>query len=343
MRKLACLRVVCLLSLILSLLFVSLPPLETTAFAQIGVSVSIAPPEIPVYDQPICPGDGYIWTPGYWAWDGEYYWVPGTWVLAPQAGYLWTPGYWGWGGNGFVFYDGYWGPTVGFYGGINYGFGYFGHGYEGGRWQGGHFFYNTSVNRVDERSIHNVYNDKVNENSRSRVSYNGGKGGINERPNSQEDAAAREKHIAPLAAQKQHAYLAHNDPQQRVSANHGTPPVAATARPNLASHPKELPPVERPAIPSTGNAKLDQQRQQQQESVIAKQNQERQSLQQKQDNEHQQLAKQNAPPQKMQQVEQQHQQQTQQLMQKQTQQTQHMQQRQSSGGGGSRGGGGGHR
>ena len=59
--------------------------LSTASFAQIGVSVNIAPPELPVYEQPICPGDGYIWTPGYWAWDGEYYWVPGTWVMAPRA------------------------------------------------------------------------------------------------------------------------------------------------------------------------------------------------------------------------------------------------------------------
>src|SRR5271165_2994273 len=44
------------------------------------------------------PGEGYIWTPGYWAYDYDYndnYWVPGTWVLAPQVGYLWTPPYWG--------------------------------------------------------------------------------------------------------------------------------------------------------------------------------------------------------------------------------------------------------
>ena len=59
---------------------------------------------------------------------------------------------------GFFFNEGYWGLTVGFYGGINYGFGYFGHGYEGGRWQNGHFFYNTAVNRVDANAIHNVYN-----------------------------------------------------------------------------------------------------------------------------------------------------------------------------------------
>src|SRR5713226_9983463 len=85
----------------------------------IGISVGFAPPEIPVYEQPICPGEGYLWTPGYWAWDGDdYYWVPGTWVLAPQPGFLWTPAYWAWGGRGYYFHEGHWGPVVGFYGGI---------------------------------------------------------------------------------------------------------------------------------------------------------------------------------------------------------------------------------
>ena len=66
------------------------------AFSQVavGVSVNFAPPELPVYEQPICPGEGYIWTPGYWAWDdedGDYYWVPGTWVLAPEPGFRGLP------------------------------------------------------------------------------------------------------------------------------------------------------------------------------------------------------------------------------------------------------------
>ncbi len=111
--------------------------ISAASFAQIGVAIRIGPPALPVYEQPLCPGDGYLWTPGYWAYDydaSDYYWVPGTWVMAPQVGFLWTPAYWGWGGDGFVFYDGYWGPHVGFYGGINYGFGYFGVGFEGGRW-----------------------------------------------------------------------------------------------------------------------------------------------------------------------------------------------------------------
>ncbi|HEV2731037.1 MAG TPA: YXWGXW repeat-containing protein, partial [Terriglobales bacterium] len=62
--------------------------LTASCFAGVSVSVSLAPPVLPVYEQPPCPGDGYIWTPGYWAYDyddGDYYWVPGTWVEAPEV------------------------------------------------------------------------------------------------------------------------------------------------------------------------------------------------------------------------------------------------------------------
>ncbi len=79
------------------------------------------------------------------------------------------------------------------------------------------------------------------------------------------------RHIPPVAAQTQHAWSARNDPQQRFSANHGAPPVTATARPSIAVHPKELPPIERPAAPNTGNAKLDQKYQKQQDKLVAKQ------------------------------------------------------------------------
>src|SRR5271154_7329001 len=154
--------------------------LSHASFGQVrvGISVGFGPPAIPVYDQPICPGDGYLWTPGYWDWDGDYYWVPGTWVEPPEVGFLWTPGYWGWGDSAFFFHEGYWGPHVGFYGGINYGFGYFGNGYEGGRLDNGHFFYNTYVNHVNTTIIHNTYNTTVTNVSETHVSYNGGTGGV---------------------------------------------------------------------------------------------------------------------------------------------------------------------
>jgi len=213
--------------------------ISAAACAQLSVSISFAPPELPVYEQPLCPGDGYLWTPGYWAYandDYGYYWVPGTWVMAPEPGLLWTPAYWGWRGNGYFFNEGYWGTQVGFYGGVSYGYGYFGEGYEGGRWQNGRFFYNRSVNNVNVTNIHNVYNTTVIHNTTiNRVSYNGGTGGISARPRPQDETARRERHIPPVAVQTQHEQAARTNPEQRAAVNHGTPPVAATPKPGAFS------------------------------------------------------------------------------------------------------------
>ncbi|HET6178987.1 MAG TPA: hypothetical protein VFE61_18805 [Candidatus Sulfotelmatobacter sp.] len=369
--------------------------LSAASFGQVRISVAFGPPALPVYEQPLCPGDGYIWTPGYWAWSddyGDYYWVPGTWVLAPEVGYLWTPPYWAWADGRFVFYEGYWGPHVGFYGGINYGFGYFGEGFEGGRWDHDRFFYNRSVTNVNVTNIHNVYNTTVvnNNTTINRVSYNGGNGGINARPTRQDEEAARDRHIQPAAVQAQHMQAARGNPELRASANHGRPPVAATGRPGELSgreavpareagapynppanrgaqprnenagrpaegrpaenegrpsgneahpadnggrpanvvHPNDLPAMEHPAAPNTGNSKADKKFQQQEEKLQQRQGQERQKLQQQQEKEHQQLAKQNANDARKQQTEQRHQQQTQQLEQRHTQQQQQMQQKQ---------------
>ena len=71
-----------------------------------------------------------MWTPGYWAYSddtGDYYWVPGAWVPAPYGGALWTPPYWGWYDGHLRFNEGYWGAHVGYYGGVNYGFGFWRH------------------------------------------------------------------------------------------------------------------------------------------------------------------------------------------------------------------------
>ncbi|MCE0497160.1 MAG: hypothetical protein LV481_04350 [Methylacidiphilales bacterium] len=176
---------------------------STPAFSQVSVSINIAPPPLQVYAQPACPDDGYIWTPGYWAYgDSAYYWVPGAWVQPPQIGYLWTPPYWGWSGNTYVFYPGYWGESVGYYGGINYGYGYGGNGYGGGRWQGGHFSYNTAVNNVSSTIVHNTYVDRsVVNNHTSKVSYNGGAGGVLAKPTAQEKPFSTEQQSQPTTVQ----------------------------------------------------------------------------------------------------------------------------------------------
>ena len=209
--------------------------LAVSAISNAGVilSIGIAPPPLPVYDQPLCPAEGYIWTPGYWAYssDAGYFWVPGAWVMVPEPGLLWTPGYWGWGDGVFVFHEGYWGPHVGFYGGINYGFGYVGDGYAGGYWNNGAFFYNRSVNNVER--VTNVYSKTVivNNITVNHVSYNGGQGGITARPTRQEEAAAHERHVPPTHVQTTHVQAASTNRQLFESQNHGKPAIAATAKP----------------------------------------------------------------------------------------------------------------
>ena len=207
---------------------------SAASFSQVavGISVRIGPPPLPVYAQPICPGPGYFWTPGYWAWDDDdgYYWVPGTWVVAP-VGMLWTPGYWGWGNGFYLWHAGYWGPHIGFYGGINYGFGYTGEGFHGGEWRGRQFYYNRSVTNVSVTNVTNVYNRTVIVNNNRTVSYNGGQGGIEARPTRQDEYAMRERHQAPLPMQGQHEHMARENRQNFARENHGRPAIAATTRP----------------------------------------------------------------------------------------------------------------
>jgi WXXGXW repeat (2 copies) len=196
------------------------------------------PPPLPVYEQPPCPVEGYIWTPGLWRWGAEgYFWVPGTWVAPPQPGVLWTPGYWGLVGAVFVFHAGHWGPHVGYYGGINYGAGYTGDGFHGGRWVGNRFQYNTSVTNVNVVNVHNTYNETVINNvSVNRVSYVGG-GNARVQQTASETAAAREPHYQATPAQVQHHVEARSEPTLNAARNEGRPPIAATPHPGALREP----------------------------------------------------------------------------------------------------------
>jgi len=210
----------------------SLTALPCTSRAQVYVSITTAPPPLPVYVQPVIPGPDYMWVPGYWAWGTfGYYWVPGTWVLAPSVGMLWTPGYWGWNNGIYVWRAGYWGPRVGYYGGINYGYGYTGVGYQGGHWSGRVFTYNTAVVNVGTVRITNVYNKTVITNTTvTNASFNGGKGGVTAQPTPQELAASKERHIPATGVQTQHEHAASTNRALFASVNHGKPNIAATAK-----------------------------------------------------------------------------------------------------------------
>ena len=224
--------------LMLLALLVAVVPV--TSHAGVFISVGFAPPVLPVYEQPVCPQPGLMWTPGYWAYGPDgYYWVPGAWVPAPYEGALWTPGYWGWGSGLYVWHPGYWGPHVGYYGGVNYGFGYMGVGFAGGMWRGGVFAYNSAVMHVgigggwggNRVYVDRTIVERTTIINNRHVSYNGGPGGINHAPTAEERIAEHDQHMERTSFQTQHANAAMHDHSAYFNANHGHPSTVATARP----------------------------------------------------------------------------------------------------------------
>ncbi len=225
-------------SLLLMLSMATFPAASYAGFVSVGISVGMPPPPLPVYVQPPCPAPGYIWTPGYWAYaddEQDYYWVPGTWVYAPAPGLLWTPGYWSEEDGEYLWHAGYWAPHIGFYGGINYGYGYFGVGFVGGYWHDRDFYYNRAVANVTNVNVTNIYSNSVgNDFSGQHVSFNG-PDGVHARPSGSELVASREPRHGWTEPQRLHAQDARSVPGLRASANHGRPAIAATARPDIFS------------------------------------------------------------------------------------------------------------
>ena len=210
---------------IFALLFALHFGIPAALHAQVAVAITVAPPALPVYEQPPCPTEGFLWTPGYWAHGPDgYFWTPGLWVAPPHPGLLWTPGYWGFAGGAYGWHAGYWGPHVGFYGGINYGFGYGGVGFWGGRWEGGAFRYNTAAWHVGA-GFHGVYEDRTyitHVSVSNHYSFNG-EGGVRAKPSAEERAAMHEQHYAHTHEQMAHQRAARVDRSNYAAVNHGTP------------------------------------------------------------------------------------------------------------------------
>lgn len=63
------------------------------AFAQVSFNIVLAPPA-PVHEMvPVMP-QGYVWAPGYWAWNVDrHIWVRGRSMLQ-RTGYRWEPDRW---------------------------------------------------------------------------------------------------------------------------------------------------------------------------------------------------------------------------------------------------------
>ena len=154
-----------------------------------------------------------------------------VWVPAPEIGFLWTPGYWDFDGGYYLWHVGYWGPHVGFYGGIDYGWGYGGRGFYGGRWEGGAFRYNTEVWHVNDR-IHNTYHEKPAEGPGGGRAAFHGRGGVSAEPTAEERTAMNEHHAEPTSVQRSHEQAMSKDRNQFASVNKGKPATTAMSAVN---------------------------------------------------------------------------------------------------------------
>ena len=212
--------------------YLPLPPHFQPRRTSAPDKVIVAPPPLPSYEQPAIPAKGYLWVPGFWAWREsvpDYFWVPGTWVQPPRPGLLWTPPYWSRVDGGYAFHAGYWAEQVGFYGGIDYGYGYAGDGYQGGRWEHDAFSYNRAANNLGSLDIASAYDQAVTSDSDApRVSFNGGSKGTKARPMPHHEAQADTHHAGPTEEQRQHFEMAARDRSLYSKLNNGEPGVAAT-------------------------------------------------------------------------------------------------------------------
>jgi hypothetical protein len=213
--------------------YLQVPPHFQPRPANAADKIKTAPPPIPSYAQPALLEEGYLWMPGFWARREDvrdYYWVPGTWVKPPREGLLWTPPYWSRVDGGYVFHAGFWAEAAGFYGGIDYGYGYTGDGYQGGRWDNGTFFYNRAANNLGSLNIAHVYDQPIAATDQSaRVSFNGGSLGTKARPTAEQERLARGRNVAPTAEQQQHFDMAAKDRSLYSKLNRYEPGIAATS------------------------------------------------------------------------------------------------------------------
>lgn len=80
------------------------------ASAQTSFSITVGTPPPPLrYEVVPAPRPGYVWSRGYWRWNGyRYVWVGGSWYRA-RPGYVYYGPRWVHQGDRWVYRDRYWG------------------------------------------------------------------------------------------------------------------------------------------------------------------------------------------------------------------------------------------
>ena len=80
------------------------PPLEQPA----PIAVQWAPPPMLVEVPPPQPYPDAIWTGGYWAWEGRWFWSAGRWAPPPRPNFVWVQPYYEHRADVVVFVPGFW-------------------------------------------------------------------------------------------------------------------------------------------------------------------------------------------------------------------------------------------
>ena len=80
-----------------------------TAAPRGRVYVRVGPPAPIMETRIVAPGRGYVWIPGYHAWDGRaYVWRPGRWDRGPRASAHWVAPRWVHDRHGWYLVEGHW-------------------------------------------------------------------------------------------------------------------------------------------------------------------------------------------------------------------------------------------
>jgi hypothetical protein len=76
---------------------------------EVRIMVETAPPAAKVTAPPT-PKVGYVWSQGYWNWNGKaYVWTEGSWVAVAEPAKKWIPPTWTQEGTKWYFTAGHWG------------------------------------------------------------------------------------------------------------------------------------------------------------------------------------------------------------------------------------------
>jgi hypothetical protein len=87
-------------------------PLPSMAASNVSLYIGSAPPA-PLYERIPAPRNGYVWAPGYWAWNGHrHHWAPGYWI-AERPGYVYSAPAWYQGSGGWYMQEARWTPYGG--------------------------------------------------------------------------------------------------------------------------------------------------------------------------------------------------------------------------------------